>query len=97
MADGDRGRGNSRESPAFEDFAVDDEGRIWVAVNTRRALEEGYTEYWIFGPEGTLLRELSFDRIVFLKSFGEQYAYGMASNLDGPQQIVRAPIDTLFP
>lgn len=83
--------------PAIEDFAVDDERRIWVAVNTKRALEGGYTEYRIFDLNGKLIRKISFDRLVFLKAFSETNAYGIATKPSGAQQIVRASLDTLLP
>jgi len=83
--------------PAFEDFVVDREERIWVAVNTKEALEGGYTEYWIFSPDGKLLQKVSFDRLVFLKAFSEQSAYGIATKPNGAQQIVRSSLDTLLP
>jgi len=83
--------------PVFEDFTVDGQDRVWVAVNTSRALEGGDTEYWIFGPDGKLIRKVSFDRLVFLKAFSEQHVYGIATKPSGAQQIVRAPLDPLLP
>lgn len=83
--------------PAFEDFVVDKQGRIWVAVNTRRALEGGHTEYWIFDADGRLLRKISFERLVFVKAFGDKYAYGLATKPNGVQQIVHTSLDSLLP
>jgi len=82
--------------PVFEDFTVDGDERIWVAVNTSRALEGGHTEYWIFGPDGDLVRKVRFDRLVFLKEFSGQNVYGIATKPNGVQQIVRASLDTLL-
>jgi hypothetical protein len=83
--------------PVFEDFEVDVEGRVWVAVNTRSALEDGFTEYWIFDAGGDRIRRISFDGIVFLKAFDDQSAYGVKTKPSGLQQIVRAPLDSLLP
>lgn len=82
--------------PAFKDFAVDRRGRVWVAVNTRQALDGQHTEYWIFGPDGELLRKISFERRVILKAFSEQSAYGLANKPSGAQQIVRVSLDRVF-
>lgn len=82
--------------PAFEDFAVDRRGRVWVAVNTRRALDGRHTEYWIFRSDGELLRKISFERRVILKAFSEQGAYGLANKPSGAQQIVRVSLDSVF-
>ena len=83
--------------PAFEDFVVDEDGRIWVAVNTEETLKKGQTEYWIFQRNGDLLRKVSLDRIVYLKAFDDEYAYGIATKPNGLQQIARAPLDALLP
>lgn len=83
--------------PAFEDFVVDDEERIWVAVNTEEALEEGHTEYWIFQPDGERIRTIAFDRIMYLKAFDEQHGYGIATKPSGAQQIVRFSLDESLP
>jgi len=83
--------------PAFEDFVVDEDGRIWVAVNTEGTLKKGQTEYWIFQHNGDLLRKVSLDRIVYLKAFDDEYAYGIATKPNGLQQVARAPLDALLP
>jgi hypothetical protein len=83
--------------PAFEDFAMDKSGRFWIAVNTRRSLEKGRTEYWVFGPDGDILRKILFDRLVFLKAFTETTAYGIATKPNGLQRIIRCSLSSLLP
>lgn len=83
--------------PAFEDFAIDQRGRFWVAVNTKRSLKKGQTEYWIFSPDGDLVRKVRFDRLVFLKAFTKKNAYGIATKPNGLQRIVRCSLSSLLP
>lgn len=83
--------------PAFEDFAIDKRGRFWVAVNTKRSLNKGQTEYWVFGPDGDIIRKVVFDRLVFLKAFSEKKAYGIATKPNGLQRIVQCSISSLLP
>lgn len=83
--------------PAFEDFTVDRQRRIWVSVNTPEALEKGYTEYWVFDSEDARMQKVIFDRIVFLQSFTAHSAYGLATRPSGLQHVVRYELDALLP
>lgn len=83
--------------PAFEDFEVDNEGRVWIAVNTQSALEEGHTEYWVFDSRGELLDKVPFDRLIFLKAFSEKHAYGILTKPNGAQQIVKTSLSAILP
>lgn len=82
--------------PAFEDFAIDKSGRVWIAVNTERSLENGQTEYWVFGPDGNIIRKVLFDRLVFLKAFTEKKVYGIATKPNGLQRIVQCSLTSLI-
>jgi hypothetical protein len=72
--------------PAFEDFVVDDQERIWVAVNTD---DRQHYKWLVFNKEGKLMADLILTNEVMLKLVKNGYAYGIQTTRDGLQSAVR--------
>ncbi|AEN73748.1 6-bladed beta-propeller [Rhodothermus marinus] len=72
---------------AFQDLIVDDQGQIWVAVNTPESVESGQTEYWVFGPDGQLRRKLRLDRVAYFYLIRQGTGYALTATDEGVQQI----------
>lgn len=83
--------------PVIQSFCVASDGRIWVAVNTKEALESGNTEYWVFSPNGAKLKTVTVSGIVHLQTIGEDIAYGLKTEPSGLQKIVRLDFARISP
>ncbi|MGC8596243.1 MAG: 6-bladed beta-propeller [Candidatus Kryptoniota bacterium] len=75
--------------PVFEDFLVDSQSRVWVAVNTGD--RDNYS-WWIFTKEGKKIEDIPLARSVVLKVVKGDYAYGIDTGNLGVQSIVRYKI-----
>ena len=82
--------------PAFEHMVVDDENRIWVAVNEPDAFEEGNTTYRVFDEDGERRATLTLEGIVFLQVVQDGRAYGIRTGSSGVQKVDMYNVDNLL-
>jgi len=75
--------------PAFKDFLVDDRNRIWIALNGEN-LDE--TIWLILSDKGDKISEFRLHSSVIFKVVKNGYAYGILTDKDGIQKIVRYKI-----
>lgn len=75
--------------PVYDWFVVDDQNRIWVAVNT-----EGRQHYSlrVFDEQGDLIAKTPFPKSVELQVIRDGYAYGIREAESGEQSVVRYEI-----
>ena len=73
----------------FDDFVVDDKGNIWVATNTED--ENNYT-WLVFDKNNNLLTKFKFPNSVMLKIIKQNYAYGIYTDEDGIQSVIKYKI-----
>ncbi len=73
--------------PAFQGLIADDQGRLWVAVNTPEAVESGQTEYWVFASDGQRQRKLRLDRVAYFYLIRQGTGYAITATAEGVQQI----------
>lgn len=78
--------------PAFDWFLVDDQSRVWVAVNTED--RQNYLLH-IFDQNGELMDKINLPKAVELQVVKDNYAYGTKKAEDGTQSVVRYKIEGL--
>jgi len=82
--------------PALEHIALDSRNRVWVAVNTLEALEEGRTHYKVFDSDGALSHAVDLEGVVMLQAVTHTHAYGLTTDARGAQSVVRYELEVLL-
>jgi hypothetical protein len=78
--------------PAFDWFEVDDDGRIWVAVNTED--RDNYS-LKIYNQQGKKITQTKLSKTVEIKEIRADHAYGIEKGDNGLQSVVRYQINGL--
>lgn len=82
--------------PALEHIVLDSRNRVWVAVNTLEALEQGRTHYKVFDSDGTLSHAVDLEGVVMLQAVTHTHAYGVTTDARGAQSVVRYELEVLL-
>ena len=78
--------------PAYESFLVDDEGRVWIKMNTKSREQSSWV---IFNKEGERIYTVKLPQNVALKVIQGEHAYGVETDENnGVQTVVRYDIDS---
>lgn len=79
--------------PVFEDFTIDDNGNIWVAVNQK---DFKSFKYYIFNKNGKLLNTTVVPNKTVIKLVKNNYAYGIKTNNRGIQSVVKYQVQKIY-
>lgn len=76
--------------PIFDDFTIDDEDNIWVAVN-----EKNYRsyKYHVFNKKGKLISMIPIHDKTVIKIINKGFAYGIKTDDLGIQSIVKYKVE----
>lgn len=75
--------------PVFDDFTIDDNNNLWVAVNQK---DYKSYKYYIFNEQGKLLNTIAIPNKTVIKEIKKGFAYGIRTDNWGIQSIVRYKI-----
>ena len=75
----------------FDDFVIDEKGNIWVETNTTD--ENNYT-WMVFDKSNNLITKFKFPKSVMLKIIKQNYAYGIYTDDNGIQSVIKYEIKT---
>ena len=73
--------------PIFETFVLDDEGKLWVAINTEEY--HGGSLWWVLDQEGRKIAEVTSAEHVHLKAVRNGHLYGHKVDESGVQSLVQ--------
>ena len=72
-------------------FRSDEKGNIWVETNTTD--ENNYT-WMVFDKSNNLITKFKFPKSVMLKIIKQNYAYGIYTDDNGIQSVIKYEIKT---
>lgn len=77
--------------PLYDDFTIDDNDNLWVAVN-----EKDYRsyKYHVFDKQGKLINTIKIPDKTVIKDIKKGYAYGIRTNDWGIQSLVRYKVES---
>ncbi|MFA3782619.1 6-bladed beta-propeller [Melioribacteraceae bacterium 4301-Me] len=76
--------------PVFDDFTIDDDNNIWVAVN-----EKDYRsyKYYVFDNQGKLISIVPILNKTVIKVVNKSFAYGINTDNRGIQSVIRYKVE----